>query len=322
MRARQHTNLRHDGTHGSHVATIDAAPGIKNVPAHDLRLDLFKDIGDLLLGMRRVLHPVRTEMSQDLGLGCVERRVALLLVGNRIGGAQILFDQCEHLLLEAPTVRLLQLTRFLRGLLRKPDDGVNHRLEMPVAEHHRAEHEVFGQLLCLGFDHQHRILRAGDDKIELALSHLVELRVEHVLVVDEADARRAERPHEGCARKRERRRRGDHGQNVGVVLEVVRKGCYDHLGLAPPAFCEQRAHRTVDQPRDQRLLLGGAAFALEIAARNAAGRIEFLLVIDGKRQKVEAFPWLLGGDHGRQHLRLAITRHNGAIGLARDLAGL
>ena len=193
---------------------------------------------------------------------------------------------------------------------------------MPVAEHHGAEHDVFGQLLGFRLDHQHGVLRAGDDEIELALRHLVELRVEHVFVVDEADARGADRAHERRARERQRRRGGDHREDVGIVFEIVRQRGDDHLRLVAPAVGEQRTDRAVDQARDQRLLLGRAAFALEIAAGNAAGGVEFFLVVDGQRQEIDALARLLGGDDGRQHLGLAIGGDDGAVGLAGDLAGL
>ena len=129
---------------------------------------------------------------------------------------------------------------------------------MAVAEHHGAEHDLFGQLLGFRFDHQHGVLRAGDDEIELALRHLVELRIEHVFVVDEADARGADRSHERRARQRQRRRGRNHRQDVGIVLEIVREHGDDHLRIAAPAVGEQRADRAVDQARDQRLLLGRA----------------------------------------------------------------
>ena len=67
---------------------------------------------------------------------------------------------------------------------------------MPVTEHDGAKHDVLGQLLGFRLDHQHRVLRAGDDEIELALGHLVDLRIEHIFVVDEADAGGADRSHE------------------------------------------------------------------------------------------------------------------------------
>ena len=97
---------------------------------------------------------------------------------------------------------------------------------------------------------------AGDDEVELALGHLVELRIEHVFVVDEADAGGADRAHERRAGQRQRGGGRDHRDDVGIVLQVVRQHGDDHLGVAAPAVGEQRTDRAVDQARDQRLLFG------------------------------------------------------------------
>ena len=129
-------------------------------------------------------------------------------------------------------------------------------------------------------------------------------------------------PMNGAPDSVERGRGGDQRQDVGIVLEIVRQRGDDHLGLVAPAIGEQRTDRAVDQARDQRLLLGRTAFALEVAARNAAGGVIFLLVVDGERQEVDAFARLLGGDDGRQHVGLAVGGDDGAVGLAGDLAGL
>ena len=255
-------------------------------------------------------------------LGGVDRFVALHLVGNRIGGAQVLLDQVEHFLFQRRIVGSGQLARLLGRLFREPDDGVDHRLEMPVAEHHGAEHDVFGQLLGFRFHHQHRVLRAGDDEIELALRHLVDLRIEHVLVVDEADAGGADRAHERRARQRQRRGSRDHRQDVGIVLQVVRQHGHDDLGVAAPAVGEQRTDRPVDQPGNQRFLFGRPRLALEIAARNAAGGVVFFLVVAGQRQEVDAFLRLLGGDDGREHGGVAVGSKHGSVGLARESSGL
>ena len=183
----------------------------------------------------------------------------------------------------------LDFARLLRGLLGQLDDRIDHRLEVAMTEHHRAEHDLFGQLLGFRFDHQHGVGGAGDDQFELGVGHLVERRVEHVFVVDEADARGADRTLERRAGKRQRRGRGDQREDVGIVLHVVRQHRDDDLRLVAPAIGEQRTDRAIDQAGDQRLLFGRAAFALEIAAGNAAGGVGLLLVIDGERQEVDAF---------------------------------
>ncbi|MGY3485972.1 hypothetical protein ACVW1C_003855 [Bradyrhizobium sp. USDA 4011] len=194
-------------------------------------------------------------------------------------------------------------------------------LEVAVAEHDRAEHHVFVELLGFRFDHQHGVGGAGDDEIELGLGHLVERRVEHVFVIGEADARGADRALERRARQRQGGGGCDQRYDVRIVLHVVRQDGDDHLGLVAPAVDEQRTDRAVDQAGDQRLLFRRTAFALEIAAGNAARGVGLLLVVDGERQEVDAFARRLRGDDGGEHHGLAVGGHHGAVGLTGDLAG-
>ena len=70
--------------------------------------------------------------------------LAILLADDRIGRAQILLGKTKDLLLQRVVIGDDQIARLLRGLLRKLDDSLDHRLEMPVAEHHRAEHNLLG----------------------------------------------------------------------------------------------------------------------------------------------------------------------------------
>ena len=108
-----------------------------------------------------------------------------------------------------------------------------------MAEHHGAEHHFFVQFLRLRLDHQHGVGGAGDDEVELALGHLVERRVEHVFVVDEADAGAADRAHERRAGERQRRGDRHHRQHDCAMTE--------RLGAAMPtiAFAMSRARRIV-----------------------------------------------------------------------------
>ncbi len=318
--ARQHADLGNDRAHGLEVAPVDAAAGIEDVPAHDLGFEVLEDRGEALL-VGGGLAAFGRERGHHLGLGGLDRVMARHLVGDRIGGAQILLDDAEHLFLELGIVRHFELARLFRGLLGEADDRLDHRLEMTVAEHHGAEHDLLGQLLRFGFHHQHRVLGAGDDEVEIAFGHLVDLRIEDVFVVDEADPRRADRAHERRAGERQRRRRRHHGEDVGAVLLVVRHGGHDDLGVAAPAVGEQRADRAVDQARHQRFALARPSLALEIAAGNAARGEELFLVVAGQRQEIDAFLRLLRRDDGGEHGGLAIGGDDGAIGLARYPAG-
>ena len=220
------------------------------------------------------------------------------------------------------SVGRLVVARLLGGLLGEPDDRLDDRLEMLVAEHHGPEHHVLGELLRLRLDHQHGVGGAGDDEVERRVLHLGERRVELVAAVDVADAGAADRAHEGHAGKGQRGRRGDDADDVGIVLEIVREHGDDDLGVVLVARNEERPDRPVDEARGQRLLLGRAAFALEVAARDAAGRVGALLVVHGEREEVEAGLRLLVGDHGGEHGGFAIGRDHGAVGLAGHLARL
>ena len=202
----------------------------------------------------------------------LDRVVALGLAGERVGDAEVVLDDLADPAVERRMVGDLEVARLLGGALGELDDRVDHRLEALVAEHHGAEHVVLGQLLGLGFDHQHRVAGAGDDEVELRFLDLVDQRVEHEVAVDQADARAADRTHEGHAGEGERGGGRDHRHDVGIVLEVMAEDGDDDLGLAAEAVGEERADRAVDQARGQRLLLARTAFALEDSRRGSCRR--------------------------------------------------
>ena len=217
---------------------------------------------------------------------------------------------------------MLELARLLGGLLGELDDRVDHRLEAAVAEHDGAEHVVLGELLGFRFDHQHGVGGAGDDEVELRFGHLVDLRVEDERAVDHADAGAADRAHEGHAGEGQRGRGGDHGDDVGIVLEVMAENGDDDLRLAAVAVGEERADRAVDQAGDERLVLARTAFALEVAAGDLAGGEGLFLVVDGQREEVDARLSARARDDGGEHRGLAVGGEHGAVGLAGNLAGL
>src|SRR3546814_6590502 len=113
------------------------------------------------------------------------------------------------------------------------------------------------------------------------------------------DAGGAVSAHEGHARVRQGRRRRDQREDVGIIMAVIAQSLSDGVDLVIGTFGEQRADRAVDQAADQRFLFRRAAFALEEAAGDAAGRRIFFLVMDGQGKEVLAFLDLLGGGDGR-----------------------
>ena len=184
--------------------------------------------------------------------------------------------------------RRLPVPGRLAGVAHQLVDGGDGDVALLMAEHHAAEHDLLGQLLGLALDHQHGGFGAGDDEVELRVEQLGLARIEHVLAVDVADARGADRAVERNAADGERGARADQRGDVGRDLGVERHHVDDHLHLVVEAFGKERPQRPVDQPRGQRLELARAAFALEEAAGDLAGGIGLLDVVDGQREEVLA----------------------------------
>ncbi len=285
MGARQDADLSQDRADGHEVAPVDAALMVENVPAHHLRLGVVERFGDFG-GREFGLGAFRRQRAHDLRPDGVDGGVAFLLLDDRIGGAQIRLADLEDGLLHRRAIARGQFARLLGGLFGEADDRLDDGLETGVAGHDRLQHRLFGQLLGLQFDHQDRVRRAGDDEVERGVLHLLDRRVDPDLALDDADARGADRTHERHAGKGERRRRGDHRQNIRIGFEVVGEHRRDELGLAAEVVGKQGADRPVDEARNQGLAVRRAPFTLQIAARNAACGERLFLVVNGEGEKV------------------------------------
>jgi len=103
-------------------------------------------------------------------------------------------------------------------------------------------------LVRLGLDHQHRLVGAGNDEVQLRGLELGLGRVEDVFTVDVADARGADGALERDARQRHGGGCADHRDDIGIDFGVDREHRRDHLHLVVEAAREERAQRPVDQP--------------------------------------------------------------------------
>ena len=93
-------------------------------------------------------------MLHHLGLDRGDGILPLLLGRDRIGDAQFLLGDAENFLFQRGLSSATdEFARLLGGLFGELDYGVDHRLEMPVAEHHSAEHHVFVEFLGFRLHH-------------------------------------------------------------------------------------------------------------------------------------------------------------------------
>ena len=88
-----------DRADGLEVAAVDALAGVEDVPAHDLGLHVLEDRLDLL-GVELRFALGRAERGLHLRLGGVDGGVAVLLVGDLVGFAQVVSAIFEHRRLE------------------------------------------------------------------------------------------------------------------------------------------------------------------------------------------------------------------------------
>ncbi len=141
------------------------------------------------------------------------------------------------------------------------------------------------------------------------------------LAVDAADADGADRTLERDLADRQRRRRGDRPEDVGVVLLVGREDRDDALDVVLVALREQRPDRPVRQAGRQDGRLGRSRLALDEAARDLARGIHPLLEVDREREEVEPGARVrpIGG---AEHHRVTVADGDGSAGQPGELAGL
>ena len=317
MCTRQDSNLGLDRPNRARVAAIDPASAAQHGPADDFLFEILEQLERL-----RALLLVGVQV-RDLRLGRVEPVATVLLALLAIGGIDQRADRIAQPRLDCADFSRFgrQQPRVARAGLGKLDDRLDHRLELAVAECHRAQHDLLGKFLGLGLDHQHALAGAGDDEFELRARQLSQNRVQDIIAVDIAHPRAGDGSEKRYTRDRQGGRSSDHRHDVGIVFEVVAQHRTDDLGFVAESGGEERPERSIDQPRNQSLLFRGTALALEETAGDLAGGKGLFLIVDGQRKKVLTGFGTLHRDGSAEHRRLAIRREHRAVSLAREPAG-
>ena len=128
-------------------------------------------------------------------------------------------------------------------------------------------------------------------------------------------------PANGISLMRQRGRRGDGAEHVGLVLLVGREDRDDELDVVLVALGEERADGAVGQAGGQGGRLRRARLALDEAARDLARGVHALLELDREREEVEARAGIRAVG-GAEHQGVAVANGDGAAGEAGELAGL
>ena len=318
--AGQHAVADFDSAHRTGVAAVDTGLARQNLAANDFGFDLKQQAFDRYAVKRSAFGFERSHhvgISQAAGLG------AGLLVANLVGSDQFVFGQAVNF----GDQRFVFGRRFpvphgLARIAHQFVDGVDRNIALLMAEHHGAQHDVFGQLLCFGLDHQHSRFRTRHHQVQHRVFTGGLAGVEHVLAVNIAHTGRADGAAKRNATDRQSSAHGDHGGDVCVHFGVERHGMHHDVHFIEEAFGEQGADGAVDQAAGQRLELAGAAFALEEAAGDLACGIAFLEVIHRQGEEILAsFAFGAGHNGGQNDGAVHIEQHS-AGRLACDFAGL
>ncbi len=245
MRARQDADLGDDRADGPGVAAVDAQPGVQDGVADDVGLQVLEQ-QPCLLGVQPLGRPAPRRRPSWRRRPC-SWRAALRSRGRRRRARR---GPAHRPGRAAPFASSDGSGSGQGSLAARSASSMIAWItgwKLCVAEADGAEHDVLGQLLRLGFHHQHAFGGAGDHQVELAVLHLLGGRVQDVLAVDVADAGGGDRAEERDAGQGQRGRAADHRDDVGVVLQVVAEHGGDDLHLVAEALGEQRADRAVDQ---------------------------------------------------------------------------
>jgi hypothetical protein len=207
------------------------------------------------------------------------------------------------------------------GLLAQLADRVADAPDHGVAEEDRLEHDLLGQLVGAGLDHRHGGLRAGHHEVERAVLHRLDVGEGDELVALHADADRAQGAEERHRRQRERGARRDDREHVRVVRLVVRDGERLDLDVVLEPLGPERPDGPVRHAHREDLTLARRALALHEAARDLAGRVRLLAIVDRQREEVGPLARRAGAGAGEDD-RVAEPHRRGARREQRQPPGL
>src|SRR5690349_7115261 len=160
---RRHTRSLRDWS--SDVCSSDLLAR-QNLATHDLRFQREADFLDRV-GVRAAFG-AHAQLDKHLLPDIVDGvgTIAFLLDLER--RAQVVLGELGDTRNQRLVLRgLLPVPGFRARLVDELVDRLDHLLHLLVAEYHGAEHYVFGQFLRFRFHHQHRLLGARHDQVEL-----------------------------------------------------------------------------------------------------------------------------------------------------------
>src|SRR5438445_9780344 len=190
VRPRQHPDLDGDSAYVLQATAVDTDALVHDALPHAVLDRVVVELAEDVDVLRETLAELDDGLATKVVEGALARRLVRAVKHLVEAQREVLANDLEHLLrvrVRDP-LALFETHLLLQGELRGAD-----LFDRVVRGRKRVEHDLLAHALGARFDHQDRIRRPGDDKVEVGVAHLRHRWVDHDLAVDVTHAYRANR---------------------------------------------------------------------------------------------------------------------------------
>ena len=285
----------------------------------DLLLELIGELLQVLIHIGILLQILLVPVV-DHGVPALLAHVLVVGVHGGLGLVHELGgDLVEQLLIE---LGVLVLHLGLADLGDDLVDEVDLLADLLVGLHDAGVHDLVGDLVGAGLDHDHLLPGGGHGDIHAGGLALLLVGVEHDLAVHIAHLQAADGAGEGDLGIADAGGSADHGGHLGGAVVIHAHHGAGDAHVVAEVIGEQGAHGPVDQAAGQHGGQRGAALTAHEGAGDAAHGVQLLLKVHGQGEEVHAVTGTGGHGDGHHHGGLAIGDHGGGVGQLGHLAHL
>ena len=311
-------DLSCEGADLVHLASVNALAGEQ--PLLD---DLLLQLVEYLV---HVLHHVGVLFAVLLlnhGDPLVDAGFAdVLVIGAHavLHGLELLLDQHVEQLLIKGSVLVLEL-----GLAYLGDhlvDEVENGLEVLMCLNDALVHDVLGNLIGLGLDHDDLLVGGGDGGGHAVVLTLGLGGVEEVLLAVPAEDDAGDGAVEGHVGDGDCGGCADHCGDLGGAVAVNRQDFAGDNDVVAQVGREEGTHGAVDQAGGQNCGQAGLTLAAHEAAGDAADCVELLVEVNGEREVVDAVLGAGGSGAGYENGGVAVLDEDCGVAELCHLADL
>ena len=316
--AGQHANLGSQRTDLVLGAAVHAV-AFQQPSLDDLLLELVGELLQVLVHVG-VLFQILLVPLVDHGVPAGLTHVFVVGVHGGLGLVhELVHDLVKQLLVE---LSVLILHLGLADLGNDLVDEVDLLLDLLVSLHDTGIHDLVGDLVGAGLDHDHLLSGSGHGHVHAGGLALLLVGVEDDLAVAVTHLQAADGAGEGDLGVAHAGGGTDHGGHLGGAVIVHAHDSALDAHVVAEVVGEQGAHGPVDQAGSQNGGQGGTALTAHEGAGDAAHSVQLLLKLNGEGEEVDAVTGTGRDGNGHQHGGLAVLNHSGSAGQLGHLAHL